>query len=177
MTPRRSELSGDLFDQASSEASQEGEPGGTRHETSSADPTEPRPNSPDDLGFGKPARPPDVDRRPPRSRSYGSGSPGPDPVPQNVASGTIQIQDARKFVTWIHGQDFPIHEDVTVGHVLVALSGFTPKKLGWLCRACRQAGRAPAPWVMKIAAFKEDVGLLRPENEPEKSTLTRRREN
>lgn len=128
---------------------------------------DPPANSPDDLGFGKPARDPDVDRRPSSSKTYGERSPGPDPVPHNVAKGTIQFQDAKKFVTWLHDQDLPIHEDVTVGHVLVALSGLTPKHLGFLCRGCRQAGRIPAPWVMKLAAMKSDVGLLRPENEPE----------
>ena len=128
---------------------------------------DPKPNSPDDLGFGRPERPPDVDRRPSSSRSYGESSPGPDPVPQNVASGTIQYQDAKTFVGWLHDQDLPTHADVTIGHVLVALSGLGKAELRWLCQAVRQAERIPAPWVMKIAAMKKDVGLLRPENEPE----------
>ena len=131
------------------------------------DQDDPKPNSPDDLGFGRPSRPPDVDRRPSSSRSYGSQTPGPDPVPQNVATGTIQYQDAKKFVDWLHDQDLPTHADVTIGHVLVALSGLTRDHLGWLCRGVRQAERIPAPWIMKLAAMKNDVGLLRPENEPE----------
>ncbi len=144
MTRRPSEPQGGLFDE------------------------DPPANSPDDLGFGRPPpRDPDVDRRPPRSRSYGSPSPGPDPVPANQCSSAIQIQDARKFVEWIHDQDFPIHEDVTVGHVLVALSGWGTEALGWLCRACRQAGRAPSPIAMRSAWIGQDVGLLRKGEGPE----------
>ena len=127
---------------------------------------EPAPNSPEDLGFGpvEPERPPDVDKRPPAQTRYGQESEGPDPVPHNVASGTIQIDDARKFVAWLHEQEWPCHADVTVGHVLVGLSGFTPKDLGWLCRACRQAERIPAPYVMRDALFRKDVGILREED-------------
>lgn len=126
---------------------------------------DPPANSPDDLGFGRarhrPERPPGVDDRPPPGKSFGQGSPGPDPVPDNHARSAIQILDARKFVTWIHDQDLEIHEDVTVGHVLVALSGWGPEALGWLCRACRQAGRAPRPTDMRAAWMAKDVDLLR----------------
>lgn len=132
---------------------------------------DPPSNSPDDLGFGRhrPERPPDVDRRPSRSKAYGTPSPGPDPVPVNHCSSAIQIEDARKFVAWLHDQDLPIHEDVTVGHVLVALSGWGTEVLAWLCRACRQAGRAPAPTVMRKAWLARDVGLLRPGEAPEEA--------
>ncbi len=72
------------------------------------------------------------------------------------------MDDARRFVAWVHDQDMPIHADVTVGHVLVGLSGFSPADLGWLCRALRQAGQAPHPDTMREALLKRDVGLLRP---------------
>ena len=139
MTPRRSEGQGDLLAE------------------------DPAPNSREDIGFTRPGgdRPPGVDDRPPAEKSFGQGSPGPDPVPANQCSSAIQIHDARKFVTWIHDQDLEIHEDVTVGHVLVSMSGLGTDALGWLCRACRQAGRAPEPWRMKEAAMKKDVSLLR----------------
>lgn len=126
---------------------------------------EPKSNSPEDLGQApprlKPERPDDIDERPPRAKSFGDPSPGPDPVPRNACSSAIQIDDARKFVKWIHDQEIDIHEDVTVGHVLVALSGLGTEALGFLCRACRQAGRAPAPSKMREAAMKSDVSLLR----------------
>lgn len=128
---------------------------------------DPPANSPDDLGFGSwkkdQERPDGVDDRPPNQKAYGKRSPGPDPVPVNHCSSAIQIEDARKFVTWIHDQELEIHEDVTVGHVVVALSGWGPEALGWLCRACRQAGRAPAPVEMRKAWVAKDVGLLRPD--------------
>ena len=129
------------------------------------DPEDPKPNSREDLGFSRPGpeRPEGVDDRPPPAKTYGKRSPGPDPVPRNSCSSAIQIEDARKFVKWIHDQDIDIHEDVTVGHVLVALSGLGTESLGWLCRACRQAGRAPAPTKMFDAALKKDVSLLRGE--------------
>lgn len=130
-----------------------------------ADDQEPKPNSPEDLGLGpprvKPERPDGVDDRPPSSKSFGESSPGPDPVPRNACSSAIQIDDARKFVKWIHEQDLPIHEDVTVGHVLVAFSGWGTEKLGWVCRAVRQAGVVPKPSKMREAAIANDVGLLR----------------
>jgi len=178
MTPRPSEPQAGLFDEdppASSGASQEGEPVGTRHETSFDDPTEPAPNSREDLGFTRPGadRPEGVDDRPPREKSFGDPSPGPDPVPDNHARSAIQIADARKFVTWIHDQEIAIHEDVTVGHVLVALSGWGTDSLAWLCRACRQAGQAPAPAKMRAAWVAKDVGLLRPGEEPKKAASSR----
>jgi hypothetical protein len=122
---------------------------------------EPKPNSPDDLGFGKHERPDGVDDRPPPEKAFGESSPGPDPVPDNHSRSAIQIDDARKFVKWIHEQELPIHEDVTVGHVLVAFSGWGTEKLGWVCRAVRQAGVAPKPSTMLAAARANDVGLLR----------------
>lgn len=139
---------------------------------------DPKPNSPDDLGFGRhrPERPPDVDRRPSRSKAYGTPSPGPDPVPDNHARSAIQIEDARKFVAWIHDQEIQIHEDVTVGHVLVALSGWGKETLAWLCRACRQAGRAPAPVKMREAWLAKDVGLLRPGDESKKAETSRQKD-
>jgi len=138
---------------------------------------DPKPNSREDTGFTRPGTPrdPDIDTRPPSDKSFGEPSPGPDPVPRNACSSAIQIDDARKFVTWIHDQNFPIHEDVTVGHVLVALSGLGTPALGWLCRACRQAERAPAPAVMREAAMKRDVDLLRPGEGPEKTDVKRQK--
>jgi len=147
MTPRPSEGSGDLFAE------------------------EPKANSREDLGFSRPGpeRPPGVDDRPPESKAYGKRSPGPDPVPLNQCSSAIQIEDARKFVTWIHDQEISIHEDVTVGHVVVALSGWGSDCLAWLCRACRQAGRAPAPSAMRAAWVAKDVGLLRSGEDPKET--------
>ncbi len=128
------------------------------------DDPEPAENSREDLGYRPP---PDsteaLSYRPPDEKRVGVGSPGPDPVPRNVASGTIQIEDARQFVDWIHDQDITIHADVTVGHVLVGLSGFSPENLRWLCQAIRQAGHAPHPGTMRSALLQHDVGLLRPD--------------
>lgn len=120
---------------------------------------EPKPNSPEDLGAA-PVGPPDPER-PRARRPYGRPRPDPNPIPVNVASGTIQITDARKFVAWLSDQEFPIHRSISVGTVVVNLSGFTPKDLGWLCRACRQAQVAPAPELMRSALLKRDVSLLR----------------
>lgn len=126
---------------------------------------EPKANSPEDLGMGRPPigpqRPDGVDTRPPAAKAYGKETPGPDPVPHNVATGTIQIWDARKFVEWIHGLDIPVHADVTVGHVLVGLSGYQPSHLKWLCQAIRQAERAPHIGQMREALRAKDVGILR----------------
>ena len=139
--------------------------GPIRSEGDLFDDDEPKTNSPEDLGHRpvKSERPDGVDDRPPRDKAFGDASPGPDPVPRNHCSSAIQIEDARKFVKWLHAQDIDIHEDVTVGHVLVSLSGLGTSSLGWLCRACRQAGRAPAPSKMFDAAMKKDVSLLRGE--------------
>lgn len=110
---------------------------------------EPKPNSPEDLG------------QVPPKKSFGDPRPEPDPVPENMARSAMQHGDAKKFVAWVHDQDIPIHADVTFGHVVVGLSGFGPKDLAWLCRAIRQAGRAPAPADMRGALLKRDVSLLR----------------
>ena len=110
---------------------------------------EPKPNSPEDLG----QVPPD--------KSFGESRPEPDPIHVNVASGTMQPDDARTFVAWVHAQDIRIHAQVTFGHVLSDMSGLTPENLRWLCQAIRQAKRAPAPADMFQAALKRDVGLLR----------------
>jgi len=124
---------------------------------------EPKANSPADLGMtlDRPVRPAYVDTRAPPGNRYGSETPGPDPVPHNVASGTIQIGDARKFVEWVHGLDIPVHADVTVGHVLVGLSGYQSSHLRWLCQAIRQAERAPNIGQMREALRAKDVGILR----------------
>lgn len=124
---------------------------------------EPKSNSPEDLGMAldRPIRPAYVDTRAPADKRYGAETPGPDPVPHNVATGTIQIGDARKFVEWIHGLDIPVHADVTVGHVLVGLSGYQPSHLRWLCQAIRQAERAPHIDQMREALRAKDVGILR----------------
>jgi len=128
---------------------------------------DPKPNSPEDLGLGPHSRPPE-------SKAYGKRSPGPDPIPHNVATGTIQFDDAKKFVTWLHDQDLPIHEDVTVGHVLVALSGLGVSELRWLCQGIRQAEKVPQPALMKLAAMKRDVAFLRLDKYPEPEKTRRR---
>jgi len=110
---------------------------------------EPKPNSPEDLG------------QVPPKKSFGDPRPEPDPVPVNVARGTMQPDDARKFIAWVYYQDLPIHAQVTFGHVLADMSGLRPEDLRWLCQAIRQAGRAPAPADMRQAALKQDVSLLR----------------
>jgi len=117
---------------------------------------DPPANSPDDLGYSKP---------------YGQKSEpdrGEEKAAQrvNVAKGTIGIQEARKLVAWLSDQDFPVHVDVTVGHILTDLSGHTPKDFRWLCQAIVQAGKAPEPWRMCKALKARDVGILREEDPP-----------
>ena len=114
------------------------------------DDDEPKPNSPEDLGMVTPA-----------GKVYGEPRPEPDPVPVNVCSSAIQHDDAKKFIAWVYNQKIPTHAEVTFGHVVVALSGFSPSGLGWLCQAIRQAGKAPAPSIMRQAFLKKDVGILR----------------
>lgn len=110
---------------------------------------EPKPNSPEDLG------------QVPPKKAFGEPRPEPDPVHVNIARGTMQPEDARTFVAWVHAQDIRIHAQVTFGHVLSDMSGLRPSDLRWLCQAIRQADRAPAPADMFQAALKRDVGLLR----------------
>ncbi len=117
------------------------------------EPDDPKPNSPEDLGMV-----------PPR-QGYGEKSPEPDPIPVNMCSSAMQHTDAKKFVAWILEQDLPIHADVTFGHVVVGLSGLGTPDLRWLCQAIKQAGRAPAPVVMRRAVLSHDVSVLR-EDEP-----------
>ena len=66
-----------------------------------------------------------------------------------------------KLIAWLNDQEFEVHEDVTVGHILVDLSGSTPEGFAWLCRAMKQAGQAPEPWRMNKALRARDVSLLR----------------
>jgi hypothetical protein len=120
---------------------------------------EPKPNSPEDLGLGQPA-----------GKVFGDPRPEPDPIRVNACSSAIQHDDVRKFVAWIYAQeDLEIHAEVTFGHVIVGLSGFSPTDLGWLCQAIRQAGKAPAPYVMRQALLKKDVGILRAWDPPRDS--------
>jgi len=119
------------------------------------DDDEPKSNSPEDLGLG-----------PPRGGSYGRRSQPPGGEERaakrvNMASGTIGRPEAVKLIAWLNDQEFEVHEDVTVGHILVDLSGSTPDGFAWLCRACKQAGQAPEPWRMNKALRARDVSLLR----------------
>lgn len=101
----------------------------------------------------------------PDSKVYGEPRPEPDPLPENLCRSAIQHEDATKFVEWVHEQDLPIHAAVTVGGILVGLSGLGRNDLGWLCRAIRQAGRAPAPEIMRRAVMTRDVAVLRSDQE------------
>ena len=116
---------------------------------------EPKPNSPEDLGMTKP-----------KGEVYGTPRPEPDPMPVNKCSSAIQWGDARKFVDWVHAQDIPTHARITLGGIVVNLSGLGPPDLRWLCGAIRQVGRAPSPELMRRAVMTHDVAVLR-EEEPE----------
>ena len=112
-------------------------------------------DEPEDLGLG-----------PPRGGSYGkrsepSGGEARASKRVNMASGTIGRDEAVKLIGWLNDQDFEVHEDVTVGHILVDLSGSTSDDFAWLCRAIKQAGQAPEPWRMNRALRARDVSLLR----------------
>lgn len=109
---------------------------------------EPKPNSAEDLGYRKP---------------YGQGTPTSSRAEDrvNVASGTIGRKEALVFIDWLKGQEFEVHVDVTVGHILTDLSGKRPEDLRWLCQAILQAKKAPEPWRMSKALKARDVGILR----------------
>jgi hypothetical protein len=112
---------------------------------------EPRPNSPEDLGFSPtPAGP-----------LYGQARDEPDPLPENFARSAIQHEDAVRFRDWIFDQELPTHAQVTIGWILTDLSGLGQADLRWLCQAIRQAGRAPSPATMKRAVLTHDVSVLR----------------
>jgi len=113
------------------------------------DPDDPAPNSPEDLGLA------------PSGPVYGKPAPEPDPLPENFARSAIQHDDAIRFRDWIFEQDIPTHAQVTIGGILVGLSGLGPSDLRWLCQAVRQAGRAPSPATMKRAVLTHDVSVLR----------------
>jgi hypothetical protein len=113
---------------------------------------EPKPNSPEDLGLVTPK---------PAGEVYGKPAPEPDPMPENFARSAIQHDDAIRFRDWIFEQDIPTHAQVTIGGILVGLSGLGPTDLRWLCQAIRQAGRAPSPATMKRAVLTHDVSVLR----------------
>ena len=118
---------------------------------------EPKPNSPEDLGFVTPK---------PAGQVYGKPAPEPDPLPENFARSAIQHDDATRFRDWIFAQKIPIHAQVTIGGILVGLSGLGRKDLRWLCQAILQAKRAPSPGYMRRAVLTHDVSVLR-EEEPD----------
>jgi len=120
------------------------------------DPDEPKPNSPEDLGQSKP-----------KGKVYGKPAPEPDPMPVNLCSSAISWDDARKFIAWIHDQDLPTHARITLGGIVVNLSGLGLPDLRWLCGAIRQAGRAPSPELMRRAVMTHDVSVLREEDDVE----------
>lgn len=119
---------------------------------------EPKANSPEDLGLVTPT-----------PRPYGVETPEPEKPSSNASSHAVQVPDLHKFIDWIHDQDFPVHADVKVGHCAIAFSGLCVADLRWLCQACRQAGRAPAPATMAKAVFRRDVSILRPGHDLETS--------
>jgi len=116
---------------------------------------EPKPNSPEDLGMTTPSVP--------KGELYGKPAPEPDPLPVNKCSSAISWEDGRKFVAWIHAQDIPTHARITLGGILVGLSGLGTPDLRWLCGAIRQAGRAPSPEKLRRAVMTHDVAVLREE--------------
>ena len=121
------------------------------------DPEEPKPNSPEDLGMVPPT---------PAGQVYGKPALEPDPLPENFARSAIQHDDATRFRDWIFAQKIPTHAQVTVGGILVGLSGLGRKDLRWLCQAILQAERAPSPGYMRRAVLTPDVSVLR-EEEPD----------
>ena len=94
-------------------------------------------------------------------RLFGELATEPDPYPVNHCKLAIHLEDAIKLVDWIYTLDIPIHAQITVGHVLEGLSGFGQGDLKWICRAIKQAERAPAPSVMRRALLARDVYYLR----------------
>ena len=118
---------------------------------------EPKPNSPEDLGMVPPK---------PAGQVYGKPAPEPDPLPENFARSAIQHEDAVRFRDWIFAQKIPVHAQVTIGGILVGLSGLGRKDLRWLCQAILQAKRAPSPGYMRRAVLTHDVSVLR-EEEPD----------
>jgi hypothetical protein len=117
---------------------------------------EPKPNSPEDLGMVTPE---------PTGPLYGKPAPEPDPLPENFARSAIQHEDAVKFRDWIFAQKLPTHARVTIGGILVGLSGLGTKDLRWLCQAILQAEVAPSPRLMRRAVLTHDVSVLREEEE------------
>lgn len=94
-------------------------------------------------------------------RLFGEALPDPDPVPVNHARLAIQEDDVKNLRDWIFKQEFPIHNQVTVAHLVTALSGMVRSDLRWLCQAMNQAERAPAPSQMRRALVSRDVAILR----------------
>jgi hypothetical protein len=127
------------------------DPGGSQEPQEALFDDEPKANSPEDLGQAVPA-----------ARRYGKPRPEPEPLPKNLSPAAIDWKDFRKFVAWVHEEEFPIHADVTVGHCMTTLSGLGLEDLRWLCQAIRQAGRAPCPVTMRKAALARDVRIMRP---------------
>lgn len=113
---------------------------------------EPAANSPEDLGMVSPE---------PAGQVYGKPAPEPDPLPENFARSAIQHVDAVKFRDWIFAQELPTHARVTIGGILVGLSGLGTKDLRWLCQAILQAEKAPSPRLMRRAVLTHDVSVLR----------------
>ena len=94
-------------------------------------------------------------------RLFGEHAPEPLPYPVNHCKLALNLEDAIKLVCWIHELDIPIHRQVTIGHVLESLSGMGKGDLKWICKAIKQAKRAPAPSVMRRALIARDVYYLR----------------
>lgn len=111
---------------------------------------EPKPNSPEDLGMTTPSGP-----------VYGTPRPEPEPMPENLCRSAMQHDDARKLVAWIHAQNIPTHARITLGGIVVGLSGLGRDDLRWLCGAIKQAGVAPSPEKLRRAILTHDVSVLR----------------
>ena len=111
---------------------------------------DPKPNSPDDLGYTTPS-----------VSVYGTARPEPDPMPENFCRSAMQWDDARKFVAWIHARNIPTHAGITLGGIVVGLSGLGVADLRWLCGAIKQAGVAPSPEKLRRAVMTHDVSVLR----------------
>ncbi len=73
----------------------------------------------------------------------------------------MQHADAEKFRDWIYAEKLPTHARVTLGGIVVGLSGLGKPDLRWLCQAIRQARRAPSPELMRRAVTSHDVSVLR----------------
>lgn len=135
---------------------------------------DPPANSPDDLGFGKPERPPKPHdpRHPdhPAQRPHNQLQPGEEPPTSwNVANVEMGIAEMRTFLAWCTDHDIDIG-DHTVGSLYVALNAHGKDSFRWLCTQLlrNKFERLPDVGLISRAIKKRQAGLLYPSTEPER---------